>query len=242
MDTRVGPGPGPVTSYSDYMRCLAAKYNNNQNSPPAPTSIPSSLKHDLLPLLAAHQSAFPAFSLPGLSLFNPFLSQQNEVKPPVTSIQSHPSPPRDEPIERPKRPKEDPLDLTDKRLKREEPQSDTDTSKSRRESTGSSVNSSHERSIETKTPLDWSVEEVSDFVSTVEDCSQYAKVFSENLIDGSCLPKLTETHLTTVMGIKLGPAIKLITSIKSMMPPSNSEATCLHCNHCHSSPTVSINQ
>ena len=68
------------------------------------------------------------------------------------------------------------------------------------------------------------------------------KVFSENLIDGSCLPKLTETHLTTVMGIKLGPAIKLITSIKSMMPPSNSEATCLHCNHCHSSPTVSINQ
>ena len=176
MDTRVGPGPGPVTSYSDYMRCLAAKYNNNQNSPPAPTSIPSSLKHDLLPLLAAHQSAFPAFSLPGLSLFNPFLSQQNEVKPPVTSIPSHPSPPRDEPIERPKRPKEDPLDLTDKRLKREEPQSDTDTSKSRRESTGSSDNSSHEKSIETKTPLDWSVEEVSDFVSTVEDCSQYAKV------------------------------------------------------------------
>ena len=113
MDTRVGPGPGPVTSYSDYMRCLAAKYNNNQNSPPAPTSIPSSLKHDLLPLLAAHQSAFPAFSLPGLSLFNPFLSQQNEVKPPVTSIPSHPSPPRDGPIERPKRHKEDPLDLTD---------------------------------------------------------------------------------------------------------------------------------
>jgi len=239
MDTRVGPGPGPVTSYSDYMRCLAAKYNNNQNSPPAPTSIPSSLKHDLLPHYWLHISLlFQHFLCLG-SHFNPFLSQQNEVKPPVTSI---PSPPRDEPIERPKRPKEDPLDLTDKRLKREEPQSDTDTSKSRRESTGSSVNSSHERSIETKTPLDWSVEEVSDFVSTVEDCSQYAKVFSENLIDGSCLPKLTETHLTTVMGIKLGPAIKLITSIKSMMPPSNSEATCLHCNHCHSSPTVSINK
>jgi len=239
----VGPGPGPVTSYSDYMRCLAAKYNNNQNSPPAPTSLPSTLKHDLLPLLAAHQSAFPAFSqisLPGLSLFNPFLSQQNEVKPPVTNIASHPSSPREEPIERPKRPKEDPLDLTDKRLKREETHSDTETSNSnpRRESTGSSVNSSQE----TKTLLDWSVEEVSDFVSTVEDCSQYAKVFSENLIDGSCLPKLTETHLTTVMGIKLGPAIKLITSIKSLIPSSSSEATCLHCNHCHSSPVVSINQ
>ena len=32
---------GPVTSYSDYMRCLAAKYNNNQASTPTPLSPPA---------------------------------------------------------------------------------------------------------------------------------------------------------------------------------------------------------
>ena len=32
---------GPVTSYSDYMRCLAAKYNNNQAGTPTPLSPPA---------------------------------------------------------------------------------------------------------------------------------------------------------------------------------------------------------
>ena len=114
MDTRVS-GAG-VTSYSDYMRCLAAKYNNNQNATtPTPTTIPSpTLKHDLIPLLAAHQSAFPGLSFPGLSLFHPFLSPHSEVKPNLSQSQ-----PNEEQKGSLKRPKEDPLDLTDKKMKRE---------------------------------------------------------------------------------------------------------------------------
>ena len=57
-------------------------------------------------------------------------------------------------------------------------------------------------------------------------------MFSENLIDGSCLPKLSETHLTNMMGMKLGPAIKLISIIKSLVSEEN---TCLQCYHCHPS-------
>ena len=102
-----------LTSYSDYMRCLAAKYNNNQpGGPGGPGGPANTIKADILPLLAAHGSAFPAaFSLPGLSLFNPFLasqaSQASDTKPgqpllpPTTSSSSSPPP-----SERLKRPKE----------------------------------------------------------------------------------------------------------------------------------------
>ena len=165
MDTR-------VTSYSDYMRCLAAKYNNNpQSPPPAPAStqppIPSTLKHELLPLLAAHQSAFPAFSLPGLSLFNPFLSQASETKPPASSGLT--AGPREETHERLKRPKDDPLDLTDKKMKKEEPEEAEDR---RSVSPSASLN----KTPKNQSLLDWTVEEVEEFVSKVDDCGQYAKV------------------------------------------------------------------
>ena len=174
-----------LTSYSDYMRCLAAKYNN---TPP-----PTTIKADILPLLAAHGSGFPAaFSLPGLSLFNPFLasqaSQASDSKPgaPVlpptsnTSSSSSSSPP---PSERLKRPKEDPLDLTDKRLKREE------RAERERERRGSSSTdekrspSPRSRPATPKIPsmADWSVEEVAEFVSKVDDCQDYAKVSRANL-------------------------------------------------------------
>ena len=58
-------------------------------------------------------------------------------------------------------------------------------------------------------------------------------MFSDNLIDGSCLPRLTESHLTTVMGLKLGPAIKLITSIQRLVP---GQLQCQQCQHCHAPP------
>ena len=165
-----------LTSYSDYMRCLAAKYNNN----PPPTTI----KADILPLLAAHGSGFPAaFSLPGLSLFNPFLasqaSQASDSKPgaPVlpptsnTSSSSSSSPP---PSERLKRPKEDPLDLTDKKLKREEREERAQSREERR----SASPGSRPPTPKNLSMAEWSVEEVAEFVSKVDDCQDYAKVRS----------------------------------------------------------------
>ena len=146
-----------MTSYSDYMRCLAAKYNNNQTGA---SSGPN--KTDLLPLLAAHGSPFPAaFSLPGLSLFNPFLtSVASDTKPSVSTTVSSNN------IERLKRPKEDPLDLTDKKLKRE-----TSVESEKPRSEGKRTPSPRARDL-----ADWSVEEVAEFVSKVDDCQNYAKV------------------------------------------------------------------
>ena len=165
-----------MTSYSDYMRCLAAKYNNNPQSPPpppaasAPPPLPSTLKHELLPLLAAHQSAFPAFSLPGLSLFNPFLSQASETKSPASSPLTTASVlPREETHERLKRPMDDPLDLTDKKMKKEDPE---DAEDRRSVSPSASMN----KAPKSSSLLDWTVEEVEEFVSKVDDCGQYAKV------------------------------------------------------------------
>ena len=163
MDTRVS-GAG-VTSYSDYMRCLAAKYNNNQNAA-TPTSVPSpTLKHDLIPLLAAHQSAFPGLSFPGLSLFHPFLSPHSELKPNLSQSQTN-----EEQKGSLKRPKEDPLDLTDKKMKREPSSDDTDQRDSQSEP------SKENMTTKTKSVTDWTVKDVEEFVSTVEDCSQYSKV------------------------------------------------------------------
>ena len=173
-----------LTSYSDYMRCLAAKYNNNPPGGPGGAGPANTIKADILPLLAAHGSAFPAaaFSLPGLGLFNPFLASQasqasdSKPGPPVlpptsTSSSSSSSPP---PSERLKRPKEDPLDLTDKKLKREKREERAQSREERR----SASPGSRPLTPKNLSMAEWSVEEVADFVSKVDDCQEYAKVRS----------------------------------------------------------------
>ncbi|XP_042557963.1 sterile alpha motif domain-containing protein 11 isoform X1 [Dipodomys spectabilis] len=55
----------------------------------------------------------------------------------------------------------------------------------------------------------WSVEDVCSFVGGLPGCGEYARVFREQGIDGETLPLLTEEHLLTTMGLKLGPALKI---------------------------------
>ena len=45
-------------------------------------------------------------------------------------------------------------------------------------------------------------------------CIALMQVFRDNKIDGGCLPLLTESHLTTGLGLKLGPALKLLTALR----------------------------
>ena len=40
------------------------------------------------------------------------------------------------------------------------------------------------------------------------------QVFRDHKIDGGCLPLLTEQHLTQGLGLKLGPALKLLTALR----------------------------
>lgn len=55
----------------------------------------------------------------------------------------------------------------------------------------------------------WTVDDVCSFVGGLSGCGEYARVFKEQGIDGETLPLLTEEHLLTTMGLKLGPALKI---------------------------------
>ncbi|XP_077007753.1 sterile alpha motif domain-containing protein 11 isoform X2 [Tamandua tetradactyla] len=55
----------------------------------------------------------------------------------------------------------------------------------------------------------WTVDDVCSFVGGLAGCAEYATVFREQGIDGETLPLLTEEHLLTTMGLKLGPALKI---------------------------------
>lgn len=55
----------------------------------------------------------------------------------------------------------------------------------------------------------WTVDDVCNFVGGLSGCGEYTRVFREQGIDGETLPLLTEEHLLTTMGLKLGPALKI---------------------------------
>lgn len=59
----------------------------------------------------------------------------------------------------------------------------------------------------------WTVDNVCDFVGSIDICAEYVQNFRDQSIDGAGLPLLTEEHLTNSLGMKLGPALKL----KSML-------------------------
>ncbi|XP_037282285.2 uncharacterized protein LOC119175366 isoform X2 [Rhipicephalus microplus] len=76
----------------------------------------------------------------------------------------------------------------------------------------------------------WTVDDVVQFVASVESCQEYAEKFREQSIDGTSLPLLTEDHLTVYMGMRLGPALKLRTTLAKM---TGRCTVCMHCIHCH---------
>ncbi|XP_048516001.1 uncharacterized protein LOC105692376 isoform X3 [Athalia rosae] len=83
----------------------------------------------------------------------------------------------------------------------------------------------------------WSVEDVVNYVSSIDICSEYAQNFREHRIDGAALPLLSEDHLTGPMGMKLGPALKL----RALLARKLGACTvCLHCAHCHQTPLPAL--
>ncbi|KAJ8731219.1 hypothetical protein PYW07_004383 [Mythimna separata] len=65
----------------------------------------------------------------------------------------------------------------------------------------------------------WSVDEVCDFINSIDICAEYATNFREQRIDGSGLPLLTEDHLTGMLQMKLGPALKLRAVLARRLEP-----------------------
>ena len=153
MDTK----SGLVTSYSDYMRCLAAKYSDNIGPTTVEPPVSPAIARDLLPILAARQT-FKATQKNSLPLLTPFPLQVSENKSHIPGL-----------LENVKRHKEDPLDLTDKMKKlKEESKSPSPVLNHLLSPTP------HQRPM-----TDWSVEDVASFVAEVNDCGQYSKVSVE---------------------------------------------------------------
>uniref|UniRef100_A0A8C8ICY6 Polyhomeotic-like protein 1 n=1 Tax=Oncorhynchus tshawytscha TaxID=74940 RepID=A0A8C8ICY6_ONCTS len=65
-------------------------------------------------------------------------------------------------------------------------------------------------------PAQWSVEEVSQFISSLQDCEELAAHFLSQEIDGQALLLLREEHLMSTMNIKLGPALKICAHINNL--------------------------
>lgn len=64
----------------------------------------------------------------------------------------------------------------------------------------------------------WTVSEVCEFIRSLHRTNDYADDFENQEIDGQALLLLTANNLVNVMGIKLGPALKIIDSVNKLKP------------------------
>ncbi|XP_032580964.1 polyhomeotic-proximal chromatin protein [Drosophila sechellia] len=72
----------------------------------------------------------------------------------------------------------------------------------------------------------WSVDDVSNFIRELPGCQDYVDDFIQQEIDGQALLLLKEKHLVNAMGMKLGPALKIVAkveSIKEVPPPGEAK-------------------
>lgn len=67
-----------------------------------------------------------------------------------------------------------------------------------------------------KKPSRWTVHDVACYIRRIPGYAEYADEFRRQLIDGEALFLLNERHLMDVMGMKLGPALKICDMIKAM--------------------------
>lgn len=65
----------------------------------------------------------------------------------------------------------------------------------------------------TKNPLNWSIPEVSNYISRLPNCSNLVKTFINEEIDGAALLCLCQDDLINLLNIKLGAAIKIYNRI-----------------------------
>ncbi|XP_063917842.1 uncharacterized protein LOC135133376 isoform X2 [Zophobas morio] len=236
-------------NYSDFMRSLAAKYNNaNPNDyfsaarngfpPPLdprfkPTNFPNlipALQPTKEPEAAPKKTDFT-------SLLNPFAN--SHMFPPLIDMSTTQTL-----LAMVRTAKEAELQGLLKSVKRQDASSPLDLSaaaapplkRARMKTSSSSSPSTLSKRAQSESPRlhedvsSWTVDDVCNFVSSIDICAEYAQNFRDQRIDGSGLPLLTEEHLTTTMNMKLGPALKLRSLLAKKL---GSCSVCLHCTHCH---------
>nr|XP_027204121.1 uncharacterized protein LOC113797867 isoform X2 [Dermatophagoides pteronyssinus] len=68
----------------------------------------------------------------------------------------------------------------------------------------------------TKEPCKWTVQEVYEFMSHCDGCSDLAEGFKSQEIDGQALMLIKEDHIIDILNTKLGPALKICRKIKEL--------------------------
>jgi len=66
--------------------------------------------------------------------------------------------------------------------------------------------------------LQFQVGEVCDFIKNIPGCAIYADDFAVQEVDGEALILIKPEHLVMAMGMKLGPALKIVASIDTLRP------------------------
>lgn len=61
--------------------------------------------------------------------------------------------------------------------------------------------------------LEWNCDRVSNFISTLPGCFEYAQQFKDENVDGEAFLLLTQTDLIKIMNVKLGPSVKIYNTI-----------------------------
>lgn len=100
------------------------------------------------------------------------------------------------------------------------PQSPSQNDKVKREGENGDV-----PAVEEHVMVKWSVAQVCDFIRDLPGCTDYAEDFKLQEIDGQALLLLKENHLVSAMGMKLGPALKIVSKIESMRVSKEGEST-----------------
>ncbi|XP_037928697.1 polyhomeotic-proximal chromatin protein-like [Teleopsis dalmanni] len=72
------------------------------------------------------------------------------------------------------------------------------------------VTSASVNGIDTPQMINWTVSDVCEFIKNLPGCSDYVDDFEQQEIDGQALLLLKENHLVNAMGMKLGPALKIV--------------------------------
>lgn len=73
-------------------------------------------------------------------------------------------------------------------------------------------------------PVDkWTVSKVCNFIRDLKGCSDYAEDFENQEIDGQALLLLKEDNLVNVMQMKLGPALKIVASVRQLIVPTQEQ-------------------
>lgn len=64
-----------------------------------------------------------------------------------------------------------------------------------------------------KNPLNWTIDEVVEFVTSLPNCSMVGTIFREHEIDGLAFLALRQNDMIDIMGLSLGSAIKIFNRI-----------------------------